>query len=283
VSNAPVASIVIPTRARPSYLDVALSSVMPQVARAGAEAIVVSDGVDAETAIVAQRHGAGLVTMARPRGLNAARNAGVQAAACDLIVFVDDDVEAPSGWLDALLLGARSAPDREVYGGPIRARLEGGGPRSCGREPAPISTLDRGPKDRDVPVVWGANMAIRRSALQRIGGFDETIRGRGDEEEWERRYATGGGRIRYVADAGLDHRRTESDARLRALSRAAYELGRTARRNDIRKDLVPSLPAELRVLVGCIWHTGRRRCAYGIVMAAHSLGRTREALAGQRS
>jgi glycosyltransferase involved in cell wall biosynthesis len=283
VSNAPIASIVIPTRARPSYLDVALSSVMPQVARAGAEAIVVSDGVDAETAVVAQRHGAGLVTMARPRGLNAARNAGIQAAASDLIVFVDDDIEAPPGWLQALLEGVRAAPDRDVYGGPIRARLEGGGPRGCGREPPPITTLERGSEDRDVPHVWGANMAIRRSAVRRIGGFDETIRGRGDEEEWEMRYASAGGRIRYVADAGLYHRRTESDATLRALSGAAYQLGRTARRNDVRKGSVPSLPAELRVLVGCIWHTGRRRCAYGIAMAAHSLGRTREALARQRS
>jgi glycosyltransferase involved in cell wall biosynthesis len=283
VRNAPTASIVIPTRARLNYLDVTLSSVVPQAEQAGAEVLVVSDGVDAGTAIIAQRHHAGLVTMARRRGLNAARNAGVKAAASDLIVFVDDDVEAPSGWLEALLAGVRAAPDREVYGGPIRARLEGGGPRACGREPPPITTLDRGPEDRDVPLVWGANMAIRRTALQRIGGFDEAIRGRGDEEEWERRYTSGGGRIRYVAGAGLDHRRAESDATVRALSRAAYELGRTARRNDVRKGSVPSLPAEVRVLAGCIWHTARRRCAYGIVMAAHSLGRTREAVAGLRS
>ena len=59
-------------------------------------------------------------------------------------------------------------------------------------------------------------------------------------------------------------------------------LGRTARRNDVRTGRGPSLPAELRTLVGCVWHTGRRRCANGIVMAAHSLGRVRETLAEGR-
>ena len=89
--------------------------------------------------------------------------------------------------------------DEDLFGGPIVARLEGGGPRSCGREDAPITTLDGGPDDREIEFVWGANMAIRRRALERIGRFDETIQGRGDEEEWERRYKSAGGRVRYVA------------------------------------------------------------------------------------
>ncbi len=60
-------------------------------------------------------------------------------------------------------------PTSTSSAGPIRARLEGGGPRSCGREAAPITTLDLGPADRDVALVWGANMAIRRRALDRVG------------------------------------------------------------------------------------------------------------------
>jgi len=276
VSSAPQASIVIPSHGRPQYLDVALASVSPQAKDAGAEVLVVSDGPDPQTANVAQRHGAELVSLVTPSGLNAARNAGIEAAAADLIVFVDDDVSVPAGWLHALLAGVAAAPDREVYGGPIRASLEGGGPRACGREAPPLTTLDHGPEDRDVPHVWGANMAVRRSAITRIGGFDETIRGRGDEEEWEHRYVRQGGRIRYVAGAWLEHRRTREDATVRALSRAAYHLGKSARRNDLRKGRPPGLAAELRVLIGCLWHAVRRRCAYGFVMAAHTLGRVRE-------
>ncbi|MDQ6607500.1 MAG: glycosyltransferase, partial [Actinomycetota bacterium] len=222
----------------------------------------------------------GLVSLPAPRCLNAARNAGVAAARGELIVFVDDDIVACPGWLAAILAGARAAPDRDVFGGPIRARLEGGGPRACGREPAPITTLDLGPMDCDCEFVWGANLAIRARALERVGGFDETLSGRGDEEEWERRYAAGGGRLRYLAAAGIEHRRTAADATVQALSRAAYALGRSARRNDVRKHAAPALRAELRVLAGCAWHVVRRRCAIGIVMFAHTAGRLREALAG---
>jgi GT2 family glycosyltransferase len=258
---------------------VALASIVPQAQRLGAEVLVVSDGPDPDTAAAARTHGARLVTLAVVSGLNAARNAAVDAAATDLIVFVDDDVSAPDGWLSAILRGAAENADVDVFGGPIRALLEGGGPRACGREPAPISTLDFGGADRDAELVWGANMAIRRRAFEQVGRFDEALSGRGDEEEWERRYRRAGGRIRYLADAGLDHRRTAEDATVTRLSRASYALGRTARRNDVRKHEPPTLAMELRTLAGCCWHIVRRRCAIGFVMAAHTSGRLREALA----
>jgi GT2 family glycosyltransferase len=276
VPGSPTASIVIPTRARTAYLEVTLASVMDQARAAGAEVLVVADGADPETAAVAGRHAARLVTLDRPRGLNAARNLGVRRAQADLIVLLDDDVRVGPHWLEAMLEGARHAPGYGVLGGPIRAELEGGGPPACGREPPPITTLDLGPADCDAQYVWGANMALRRATFDEVGEFDEALAGRGDEEEWERRYAARGGRVRYIAQAGIVHRRDVADARLTRLSRAAYALGRTARRNDVAKHRAPTLGFELRVLGGCAWHTLRRRCAYGIVMGAHSAGRLAE-------
>jgi len=272
------ASIVIPTRARPEYLDVALGSVAPQAAAERAEVIVVSDGKDPDTATVAARHGARLVVLKHSTGINTGRNAGAEAARAELIVFIDDDIRAPAGWLGALLAGADANPDRDAFGGPIRPVLEGGGPRACGRESAPITNLVLGPRDADVGLVWGANMAIRRRALTAQGPFDETIAGCGDEEDWLHRYRAGGGKIRYLAAAGLDHRRTAADATVRALSRAAYHRGRAARRYDVHRGAAPAIVRELRTLAGCIWHTARRRCAIGIVLAAQSYGRVLEAL-----
>jgi|SRR5579884_415167 len=277
----PSASVVIPTSGSAGYLDVTLASVMPQARRAGAEVIVVLDGPDASSEAVAERHGARLAVLPGHRGLNRARNAGIRQARGELIAFIDDDVEAPAGWLDALLQGAASAPEREVFGGPIRARLEGG-PRGCGREPPPITTLDFGPEDRDVPHVWGANMMIRRSAFERLGEFDAALSGRGDEEEWLMRYLAAGGRIRYLARAGLAHRRSARDARLPALTRAAYRQGRESRRHDARMGKPRPVRAELRVLAGCAWHTVARRCAFGIVMGARAAGGLREAIAQGR-
>ena len=274
---------MIPTRARPEYLAVALASVMPQAAGAKAEVLVVSDGEDRATRAVADRYRARLIGLSQPAGANAARNAGVLAAHGDPVVLIDDDVDAPPGWLEALLSGVADTPDCDVFGGPIRARLEGGGPRACGRESAPITTLDLGPADRDVPFVWSANMAVRRRAFERLGPFDETILGRGEEEEWQRRYRARGGRVRYLAGAGLDHRRTAADAALRTLARAAYAQGRAARRYDVRKGTEPGIGGELRTLAGCVWHAIRRRCAIGIVLTAHTAGRVREAIAMERS
>jgi GT2 family glycosyltransferase len=253
---------------------------VPQTTRAGAEVIVISDGDAPAVRAVAERHGVRVIGLRPARGLNSARNAAFREAPhSDLIVLIDDDVQAPPGWLDALLRGIQAAPDHGVFGGPIRALLEGGGPRACGREPAPITTLDLGPDDRDADFVWGSNMAIRRTAYESVGPFDETLADRGDEEEWERRYAAAGGRVRYIADAWLEHRRTREDSTVRALARAEYHLGRSARRHDTRLHSAPSLRSELRTLAGCIWHTIRRRCAIGIVMAAHSAGRLRETIA----
>jgi glycosyltransferase involved in cell wall biosynthesis len=274
------ASVVVPTRDRAGYLDVALASLAPQVAAAGAEVVVVVDGADPASVGVAEGHGARIVALPEPRGPNAARNAGWRAARGELVAFVDDDVEAPRGWLPALLAAAAAAPDRDVFAGPIRAAIEGGGPRSCGRDAPPITTLDHGPADVDVDVGWSANLAIRRAALETVGGFDEAIEvGAGDEEEWQERYRSTGGRVRYVAAAGLDHRRAGADATLRALARAQYRRGRAARRHDVRKGVAPPLPAELRTVAGCLWHAARRACLNGIPMAAHALGRAREAAA----
>jgi len=277
--DTPPATIVVPTRSRAGYLDVALASFAPQVAAAGAEIVVVVDGADPASVAVAERHGARVLAPAPPQGPNAARNAGIAAAHGELIVLVDDDVHAPPTWLPALLAAAAATPERDVFAGPIRADLEGGGPRSCGREAPPITTLDHGPADRDIHVGWSANLAIRRAALETIGGFDEAIEvGAGDEEEWQERYRSTGGEVRYVAAAGLDHRRAAADATLRALARAQYRRGRAARRHDVRKGTAPALASELRTVAGCAWHTLRRRCANGIVMTAHALGRTREAI-----
>src|SRR5215218_1537935 len=92
---APPASIAVPTPGPPGYLDVALRSFMPQAADARAEVIVVVDGYDPESVLVAQKRGAHVVAHAESRGPNAARNSGWSAAAGELVIFVDDDVEAP--------------------------------------------------------------------------------------------------------------------------------------------------------------------------------------------
>ena len=276
------ASIVIPTRARLPYLEVALQSICAQADSAGAELLVIDDaGATAQARALAQRVGARYEPHARPLGLNVARNTGVQRSIGELVVFVDDDVRADPGWLAALLDAAREHPDVDVFAGAIVPVLEGARWRSCGREGAPITSLDLGPQDLDTRYAWGANMAIRRAALERVGGFDESLKHGGDEQEWQDRLraASGGSaRVLYVAAARVQHRRAGPDAHLRALSRAAAVRGAAARRFDARQGRAPTLARESLTLAACAGHVVRRRCPGGLTMVAHSAGRLREAL-----
>lgn len=278
---AAAASIVIPTRDRLPYLEVALASVREQAARAGAEVLVVDDGGRSDAAArLARRLGARYEPHERPLGLNAARNTGVQRSGGELVVFLDDDVRACEGWLAALLAAASAHPDVDVFAGRLTARLEGRAPRSCGREGAPVTTLDLGGQDVEASFAWGANMAIRRGALERVGPFDVALGGAGDEQEWqERLLAAGGARPLYVAGAWVEHRRSGPDAELRSLCRAARARGAAARRFDVRRGRAPTRRAELATLAGCAGHVALRRCPAGLTMVAHSWGRLVESLA----
>jgi GT2 family glycosyltransferase len=302
----PTASIVIPTRARPDYLRVALASIAPQAAAAGAELLVVEDDRPSPTTrALAERFGAGYLAHPRALGLNAARNTGVAHSHGGLVVFVDDDVEVHPGWLQALLAAARGHPDAQVFTGPIRPRLEGRGGwsmHSCGREAPPITSLDLGAEDTDrVRFAWGANMAVRREALERVGPFDATLGLYGDEQEWQERLLAetgmraagecppasvsarnGDAPILYVAAAALDHRRSPADARLRSLARAARARGRASHRYDAWRGEAPALHCELRTLAGCLGHVVRRRCPAGLTMVAHSLGRLEQGVCERR-
>jgi glycosyltransferase involved in cell wall biosynthesis len=231
------ASIIIPTRERLNYLEVALASIAPQASAAGAEVLVVDDaGASSAARALAERFGARYEPHPAPLGLNAARNTGVERSSGELVVFADDDIRASPGWLRALIDAAREQPLVDVFTGPIRPRLAGSPPRSCGRESAPITSLDLGAENTRTRYAWGANMAIRRSALERVGPFDVTLEHGGDEQEWQDRliaaYAGDSpsemhdSGVLYVADAAVDHRRVGADARLGSLARTAYARGR---------------------------------------------------------
>jgi len=278
--------VVVPTRDRPEYLRVTLASLAGQdLDAADYEVLVVDDGPADGTRAVVEQAAAGsaapikYVEREGVPGLNSARNSGIAAAAADLIVFVDDDVEAPPAWLRELVEGRARHPEALAFGGPIELRLEGSRLPMCGREQPPLTTLQGGPDDREIELVWGANMALDRRALELAGMFDPGVPYGFDEDMWERRLRAGGGRIVYLARASLVHRRDRDDARLGRLLKESYRRGRALRRYVEHRGDAPSLARELRVLAGCVYHVFRYRCGNGILLAAHSAGRVRERLA----
>jgi glucosyl-dolichyl phosphate glucuronosyltransferase len=115
-------------------------------------------------------------------GLLTGRHRGTLEAKGQLLVFVDDDIEATSGWLRAIfetcknpqvqLVGGRNLPKFEVEPPAwlecFYDRTPDGG-RSCPW----LSLLDLGESEREIDpnYVWGLNFAIRRRALYDLGGF----------------------------------------------------------------------------------------------------------------
>jgi len=121
-------TVMIPTQRRLDGLAVAVRSVCAQIGVdfAALELVVVdNDQTPSAQAAVAE-----LAVLApfpvhyvhEPRpGVAHARNAGMAKASGELIAFLDDDEEAPTGWL-AALLSAQARYDADVVFGPVRAR-----------------------------------------------------------------------------------------------------------------------------------------------------------------
>jgi GT2 family glycosyltransferase len=134
------------------------------------------------------------------------------------------------------------------------------------------SSLDAGPHDRDVEAALGANMALRRRAVERAGDFDEWIVIGGADTEWFDRLGAAGGRTMYIADAWLWHRRSERRLRLPALVAAEFRRGVAAHRYLIRLGRRDIWRSSLRDAPALLVHAARARCRGGLAMAARSCG-----------
>ena len=121
-------TVMIPTQRRLDGLAVAARSVFAQVGVdfAGLELVIVDNdqvsSAQAAAAVLAAEAPFPVHYVHEPRpGVANARNAGMAKAAGALIAFLDDDEEAPTGWL-AALLAAQARHDADVVFGPVKAR-----------------------------------------------------------------------------------------------------------------------------------------------------------------
>ena len=129
---APRVSIIIPTQRRPKGLETAIRSILRQkrVSPARLELVVVdNDVIPSAHALVMDLSIEAPFPVAyvhEPEpGVANARNAAMARATGSLIAFLDDDEEAPEGWLAALLAAQRRFKADVVFG-PVRGRAPGG-------------------------------------------------------------------------------------------------------------------------------------------------------------
>lgn len=123
------------------------------------------DGPLLSSAERAQRDPRVEVVASGGRGPAAARNAGWRRTTADWVAFLDDDVDVPVDWVRGLEDDLRRAgPDS----GAVQGRLQV--PLPAHRRP---SDWERNVHGLEVGRWITADMAIRRTVLERIDGFDE--------------------------------------------------------------------------------------------------------------
>jgi GT2 family glycosyltransferase len=157
------------------------------------EVIVVNDGSSDATPQIAARYPFRLITVPNG-GLSAARNLGLHAATGEIVAYTDADTRVDAHWL-AHLVQPFIETDVAGVGGPNAAPPDDGWIAQCvARSPGgPVHVMLDNTAAEHIP---GCNMAFRKQALERIGGFDRTYVKAGDDVDvcWrlqERGYSLG--------------------------------------------------------------------------------------------
>ena len=142
------------------------------------EVIVVDDGSTDATPAIAAEYGFRLISGPN-RGLSRARNAGLRAAAGEIVAYLDDDAHPDPHWL-RYLAAAFLTSTHVAIGGPNLPPPGDGLVADC------VANAPGGPvhvllSDREAEHLPGCNMAFRKRALEAVGGFDPQFRTAGDD------------------------------------------------------------------------------------------------------
>ncbi len=155
-------------------------------------------------------------------GFAAACNQGVQAATGEVVVLLNLDTEVHDGWLDPLL---EAVADPRVGVAGSRLLYPGGRIQHAGMAVMPgcitVHIHRYVPGDhpvvtrtRDLSIVTGACMAMRRELFLEVGGFDEGYRNGFEDTDLCLRLCDRGLVARYCGDSVVTHHESMSPGRL---------------------------------------------------------------------
>jgi len=170
-------------------------------------------------------------------GKNMSLNLALEKARGELIVFTDDDVLVPAGWLTNYCALAQKHPEHAVFGGriiadwpspPSRAVLEGvslGNAFAIHHEHMPDGEVAPGK-------IWGPNMAVRSTVFAAGHRFNENIgpAGRnyvpGSESAFNLMLANEGYRFWFDNQNTVKHQIRDEQLTMKWLMGRAFRLGR---------------------------------------------------------
>jgi glycosyltransferase involved in cell wall biosynthesis len=213
-------SIVIATKDRAAYLDRALESLGKQIGAPSFEVVVVDNGSSDPTPQIVERareHQPYEITYVYEERPNrgAARNRGIAAAHGHLILFCDDDVYAPPGYLAAH--DAAHTSSNLAVSGPIL------NVPSYHERPKPaLPNYSRA-------FFCTCNVSVPKVAINAVGGFDEQFHLYGWEDtELGVRLREHGIRGKFAWDAYIWHIKPPVDVTIESELQKAIEKARMA-------------------------------------------------------
>jgi tetratricopeptide (TPR) repeat protein len=181
----PTVSIVIPAYNHAPYLAQTISSALAQTWR-DFEVIVVDDGSTDETAKVAAQFGDAIRYIRQDnRGIAGARNTGIRHAYGEFVSLLDDDDLWERDYLEIVLSVFRKYPDTAAVHAGWQA-IDKEGKRS------PQRSVRAVPPERLYHTLMaerffsGACVTVRKTVLDNVGLFDETLQGCDDLDMWLR-------------------------------------------------------------------------------------------------
>ena len=232
--SSPSVSVVVVSRGRPELLLRCLTGCR-QLYYPKFEIVVVAD--PAGIAAVEAMGLAGRIKAVPfdEANISAARNAGIKAAAGEIIAFIDDDAVPEPTWLD-YLTAPFDEPSVAAAGGFVRGRNGISFQFTAALispvgEDVPINVPGTAPFVPETPAghavkTMGTNCAFRRKNVALIGGLDPVFRFFHDETDLNMRLAKTGVRSAIVPLAQVHHGTAASGSR--AADRAPvslYEVG----------------------------------------------------------
>jgi glycosyltransferase involved in cell wall biosynthesis len=183
-------SVIVCAHNEARYLPACLHSLLAQT-RCPDEILVVNNASSDETRAVALQIPHVRVVDEPRKGLVIARETGRLSSTGDVLVYVDADCRAPLTWLSRIEARFEADPDLLALSGPYRfydwdwrGRLL---IRAYDFTLAPATQLLVKHLLRIGTVFYGGNFAVRRKALDHIGGFDTSIEFHGEDTNLGRR------------------------------------------------------------------------------------------------
>jgi glycosyltransferase involved in cell wall biosynthesis len=216
----PTIEVIVPVHSMGRHLAECLSTILPQLGAAD-RVTVVDDASDDDTAEIGRAMGANVISLATSGGPYVARNVATRCSTADFFVFADARCRPRHGWLEA---------HRELLSEP-------GAALSCtnlqivrGRSFASkIAYLQNSFDINDRIGIKGrwdwyptANLGVRRSAFNAVGGFLE-VRSGADEDLCRRIQIAGLGHMAACLETLMDWVPRDS---LTALAKQWYRYGK---------------------------------------------------------